>query len=614
MIPAGFQSDKDARAAGYIPGHEAAKVSRLSLSRLHALSRSGDAPTPTRVGHAYWWSKQEVTTWAQTRTRIRERGAPAPLCSARSCKRPAVSRGLCLMHYKRARSGRPKQEHMVGDPIGAGQWGILNENEEGIACHECGRRFHGLGIHVYTAHGITAAEYRDAYGLPRGTPLASKRTRETYSQRALENDSTRLLDQYRDPVKASRSRGPDAFDAMAQTRRGIPVPDVIHTMPLHDEHETLMAAYLTTRYGITKQNHMYDLRLWVRWLEAQNIYILAARRREVDRWVSERRDSGLSLRTIHGNISSVRGFYRWAIEEEYTSDDPTRYTRVSSPPRVDRKFLSLPDTRRLLERSLTFKNGLLAPQIHLWALSGLRPGEPRKLLIEDFEFYDGKPTLLVDASKTPGRERLTLPKSTATLLDKAAAERKNGPLILNPHTGKAWTGANERVIFYQLLEDAGLPTITPYSLRVGFITHALGAGINERLVMISARHSSTAATTYYDRLRDKIERSVGVEMEGIIEAQRPTGRPRQVEQLTGRRLRFFSEDSAYAAGYIPTTDATALLGIGHMHLLALARKETNPPPAPALVRGAYWWHRDRLLAWNETRPRRSTPTCSLDAT
>ena len=47
-----------------------------------------------------------------------------------------------------------------------GRYGILDLDETGVLCHECGRRLRGLGTHLLKAHDMTAADYRDAHGLP----------------------------------------------------------------------------------------------------------------------------------------------------------------------------------------------------------------------------------------------------------------------------------------------------------------------------------------------------------------------------------------------------------------------------------------------------------------
>lgn len=55
----------------------------------------------------------------------------------------------------------------VGDQDGFGTFGVVDETADGLLCHECGRRFTHLGLHVYKAHEMSAAEYRQSHGLGR---------------------------------------------------------------------------------------------------------------------------------------------------------------------------------------------------------------------------------------------------------------------------------------------------------------------------------------------------------------------------------------------------------------------------------------------------------------
>ena len=204
----------------------------------------------------------------------------------------------------------------------------------------------------------------------------------------------------------------------------------------------------------------------------------------------------------------MAGFYKWAMREGLTAADPTALVDRPAYGRTARPWLGPADTARLLEASRQWSGGELAAHVHLWALSGLRPGEPRGLEVGDLGSHDGRPTLTVKATKTPGREILLLPEATARILAGAAGGRSTGVLLIHPRTGRPWTKATERSRLARLLEHAGLPRVTAYGLRVGFITHALAAGISEREVMISARHTSSAQTARYDRLRDQVERAV----------------------------------------------------------------------------------------------------------
>lgn len=118
----------------------------------------------------------------------------------------------------------------VGDPDGFGQFGVLEEDDEGLQCHECGRRFTHLGLHAFKAHGMSADEYRQAHGLRR-RGLVAAATRAVIvenARRALPGRAAFIA--ARDPKTASaaQQRGTDAISpaglaairAYARSRRG----------------------------------------------------------------------------------------------------------------------------------------------------------------------------------------------------------------------------------------------------------------------------------------------------------------------------------------------------------------------------------------------------------
>lgn len=267
--------------------------------------------------------------------------------------------------------------------------------------------------------------------------------------------------------------------------------------------------FLSRLAGRTQENYAIDLGLWERWLAEHGTAPVEATRLDVEQWVADRTAAGVSARTVATNLSHLRGLYRWMLREGLRTDDPTALVSAPRYGRTERPWLGRDDVGRLLEASLTWSGGELAGHVHLWALSGLRPGEPRGLRVQDLGAHDGRPTLSVTATKTPGRERLLLPEVTARLLAEAADGRRRGTLLVHPRTGRAWTKSTEQARLGRLLEHAGLPRVTAYGLRTSFITLALSAGIDERLVMISARHTSTYQTARYDRMRDQVERAVG---------------------------------------------------------------------------------------------------------
>ena len=142
------------------------------------------------------------------------------VCSQPKCDAPVVARGLCQRHYSQERRGRlgMDAEPKPGDPSGLGRYGVIDRDEDSIACHECGERLVMLGPHLRRAHEMTVAEYRAEHGLPRTVGLVSLGEARALSERASERVGSpgwQRFEARRDPLAASQSRDEDAFRAPA---------------------------------------------------------------------------------------------------------------------------------------------------------------------------------------------------------------------------------------------------------------------------------------------------------------------------------------------------------------------------------------------------------------
>lgn len=125
----------------------------------------------------------------------------------------------------------------VGDPDGHGRYGILDEDDAGLLCHTCGKRYRHLATHLAMAHGDTVADYRARHGLPATRPLVAQsvRTRMRESWEANRDGHLADLAGHRDPAKAtqasrpvSRQRSPGARagrDEYLRARTGRPLTD-----------------------------------------------------------------------------------------------------------------------------------------------------------------------------------------------------------------------------------------------------------------------------------------------------------------------------------------------------------------------------------------------------
>ena len=99
-------------------------------------------------------------------------------------------------------------------------YGRLTEDTEGrLICHECGKACLSLAAHVYLAHGMTAAEYRETYELPRTAKLSAASVRERISRSSSKPEALARLARVRDPQAAANARTDDTFKAVSRTQR-----------------------------------------------------------------------------------------------------------------------------------------------------------------------------------------------------------------------------------------------------------------------------------------------------------------------------------------------------------------------------------------------------------
>ena len=217
----GVMTEDQARAAGYLPTGEVPDLIGVERN-VRELSKTMrcEGLRPVRVWHAYWWNAAAVKEWAAQRRWIRAQGSDPYPCSEAGCERDAVAHGLCLMHYKRAHGAHADVVSHAGQPVGAGFYGRVEETPDGrLVCHECGGSYLNLAAHVAMSHGMTAAEYREVYELPRTTRLVAASVRERTSRRALRPRNLAQLAAARDPQAAASARGPDVFAAVSRARR-----------------------------------------------------------------------------------------------------------------------------------------------------------------------------------------------------------------------------------------------------------------------------------------------------------------------------------------------------------------------------------------------------------
>ena len=280
---------------------------------------------------------------------------------------------------------------------------------------------------------------------------------------------------------------------------------VLPTRSLFDEARLAAAGFLARYSTVTRTAYSADLRWWFGFCDEHGLEPMAARRFHIELWARLMEERGLSRSTIGRRLSTVAGFYRFAVIDGRLENSPAEYVRR---PRIDTESTTLGLDR--MELGAFIAQGAAAgPRDHalacLLGLLGLRVGEACGINIQALGSDRGHRTVTV-LGKGSKLAVLPLPPRVARAIDEAAGDRTSGPLLLSG-SGQRLDRAGAARIVRRLAKRAGITKrISPHSLRHSYITAALDAGVPLRDVQIAARHADPRTTTRYDRARNNLDR------------------------------------------------------------------------------------------------------------
>lgn len=98
------------------------------------------------------------------------------------------------------------------------------------------------------------------------------------------------------------------------------------TPPLFDDVRLAVGGFLARYSGNTRTGYGCDLRAWFAWCAQAGVEVLAVRRVHIElyaRWMEE--DRHLARATIGRRLSTVAGFYRFAVVDGYLAESPAEH-------------------------------------------------------------------------------------------------------------------------------------------------------------------------------------------------------------------------------------------------------------------------------------------------
>jgi integrase/recombinase XerD len=273
-------------------------------------------------------------------------------------------------------------------------------------------------------------------------------------------------------------------------------------------------AYEAGLSPLTRISYRTDLRNFSLWLAASNKKLIACTREDVERFVHEV-GAWLAPASISRFLSSLRGFYKWRVQEGYADQNPLD---DFEGPRITR---SLPDVLHIeqIEALLNAAAGEEpwqlrdAAMIELAYSCGLRVSELVNLQLPSISFK----STIVRLTGKGGKQRIVpfgrraeeaLKRYLKHGRSQIAGQDKQGKNRPLPATAVDYIFLNRRGHpmtrdgFTKLLKGyvvkAGLPrTVSPHTLRHSFATHLLEGGADLRVVQELLGHSSINTTEIY---------------------------------------------------------------------------------------------------------------------
>ena len=144
---------------------------------------------------------------------------------------------------------------------------------------------------------------------------------------------------------------------------------------LTDAERIVLAGFLAGYRGLTREAYALDLRQFTSWCRARSLALFAVRRADIEGFARDLEAKGRARATVTRRLSTIAGFYRYAVEEELLGTSPAAHVRR---PRVDYESHAVALDRNELG-ALLVAAGLAAPGEHaltsLLALNGLRVSE-----------------------------------------------------------------------------------------------------------------------------------------------------------------------------------------------------------------------------------------------
>jgi len=266
--------------------------------------------------------------------------------------------------------------------------------------------------------------------------------------------------------------------------------------------------YIQVEKGLstnTLQSYARDIARLQGWAQKQGKQVERLERKDLREWIASMSREGLAPSSVGRAVSAARGFFRFLMLDGHIKRHPAE--DLHTPQRVSRlpQFLTEAEMERLLfapdlKTDVGVRDRAL---LEVMYATGLRVSELCGLRTSDVELDAGLVTCHGKGSK---QRRIPIGKSSVHWLQRYLGIRKQfgseakAELFLN--RGRVLTRQAAWAIIKTYAAQAGVPDISPHTLRHSFGTHLMQHGADSRSVQALLGHADISTTEIYTHITD----------------------------------------------------------------------------------------------------------------
>jgi integrase/recombinase XerD len=258
----------------------------------------------------------------------------------------------------------------------------------------------------------------------------------------------------------------------------------------------------------TIQSYRNDLNILCEFIGGKKKSLLTTERDDLVGLLTRLKDEGKSDASIARLMSSVRGFFKFALTEKLIKRDPTAYLSTRKAWQTLPRFLTQEEVDKLLEQpDLNDDAGVRdRAMLELLYATGLRVSELVSLRMADVELEGGSLSCFGKGSK---QRRIPIGRSSIHFLKNYFTARQRmlegnrSDLLFVERNGNPITRQKFWKIITSYGESGGLGHVTPHMLRHSFATALIENGADLRSVQMMLGHSNINTTQVYTHVTNE---------------------------------------------------------------------------------------------------------------